>query len=329
MFDRTVSIQNQRPAIAFIAIILMIATYTFPLSPAFADETKAARIMVTGEGETSLAPDMAIVSLGVTREAETARDALTQNNDAMASVIASMKASGIEAKDLQTSNFSIQPRYFHHSPKNNEQPKPPSIIGYIVTNNLTLRLRDLTKLGEIIDKSVSLGVNADGGIRFINEDPGEAITKARISAMKMPATRRKRSLKLLAQVWVGWWKSPKPRTGRFLWQWPGAHDGRICNGAIRANRGRRKHLCRYGFGGPGKSLSSPLFSASENSFSLASACQVIIKLMRKGRACPGLFLILAILDRYCAAFSSGTDGHDVCRALPTQHCSEGFCGERP
>lgn len=146
---------------SLMAITILLAAIA---SPASAEEDKTARIIVTGEGEVSLAPDMAVVGLGVTSQAQTARDALTENNKAMADVIEAMKNAGIDPKDLQTSGFSIQPRYNHHAPGKNEEPKPPSIVGYTVYNNLTVRVRDLSRLGEIMDKSVTLGVNTGGNI---------------------------------------------------------------------------------------------------------------------------------------------------------------------
>ena len=69
------------------------------------------RIVVTGEGEATAAPDLALLSLSVMREAKTAREALDANNDAMAAVIAAMKSAGIEERDLQTAGIQISPRY--------------------------------------------------------------------------------------------------------------------------------------------------------------------------------------------------------------------------
>lgn len=146
-----------------------------------AAETPPARIIVTGEGESTLAPDLALLSLSVMREAKTAREALTANNDAMAAVIAAMKASGIEERDLQTAGIQISPRY-------NYTPKPDGtqeavLAAYQVTNTLSVRIRDIAKTGEILDKSVTLGVNQGGGISFANDDPSAAMTEARKRAV--------------------------------------------------------------------------------------------------------------------------------------------------
>lgn len=173
-----------------------------PPALASEDDRQPATINVNGEGSVDVAPDMAILDLGVVREAETAREALSENNTAMASVIAAMKEAGIEDRDLQTSGFSIQPRYVHHRPKNGEEQKPPRIVGYIVSNNLTVRIRDLGEVGTILDKSVTLGVNSGGGLRFTNDDPKEAISQARAGAMK-DAIDRARTLAEAAGVEIG------------------------------------------------------------------------------------------------------------------------------
>jgi len=141
------------------------------------------RILVTGQGSFDIAPDMAVLSLTVTREAETARAALDANSSAMKEVLAAMKAEGIEARDLQTSRFSIQPRYTRPAPKSGER-EPPRIVGYTVRNSLTVRVRDIENVGVILDKSVTLGVNEGGNISFTNADPSAAITQARTRAVK-------------------------------------------------------------------------------------------------------------------------------------------------
>ena len=144
-------------------------------------EPPSPRIMVVGQGESTIAPDLALLSLSVMREAPTAREALTANNDAMAAVISAMKAAGIEERDLQTAGVQIAPRY-------NYTPKPDGsqeakLVAYQVTNTLSVRVRDLGKTGEILDKSVTLGVNEGGGISFTNDDPSAAMTEARKKAV--------------------------------------------------------------------------------------------------------------------------------------------------
>jgi hypothetical protein len=163
--------------------LLFICAALVGAQSAMATDDDRARISVSGEGTSEVAPDMAVLQLTVTREAKTAREALDANSAAMSEVLAAMQAEGIEKRDLQTSNFSIQPRYHHSRPNSSGERKPPQIIGYVVRNSLTVRVRDIERVGAIIDKSVSLGVNEGGNISFTNADPSAVIEKARIAAV--------------------------------------------------------------------------------------------------------------------------------------------------
>ncbi|HEY5774530.1 MAG TPA: SIMPL domain-containing protein [Xanthomonadales bacterium] len=148
------------------------------------DDGPTPRILVSGEGSADLAPDMAVLALTVTRQAETARAALDANSAAMNDVLAAMKAEGIAPRDLQTSGFSIQPNYLYPPQQPSGKREPPQIVGYTVRNGLTVRVREIGKVGAILDKSVSLGVNEGGNIVFTNDDPSAAISQARTMAMK-------------------------------------------------------------------------------------------------------------------------------------------------
>lgn len=161
---------------------LLFATALAPLSAVAQEQPREPSIIVTGKGEATLAPDMAILNLAVTREAETAREALDLNNEAMAEVIAALKEAGIEDRDLQTSGLSIAPRYVYPNEENGET--EPRITGYQVTNALTVRVRQIEAVGTILDRSVSLGVNQGGGIAFVNDDPSEAMEEARREAVE-------------------------------------------------------------------------------------------------------------------------------------------------
>jgi len=153
-----------------------------PLSAhAETDESQAPRtISVTGYGEVQAKPDMASIQTGVTSEADTAREALDANTKAMQQVLDGLKEMGIEEKDLQTSQFSIYPVY-----RNDEDnKKAPVIAGYRVTNQLAVTVRDLTKLGDALDKVVTLGANQMNGIRFSIDDTDKLMDEARKDAVK-------------------------------------------------------------------------------------------------------------------------------------------------
>lgn len=169
---------------------------------AVAGEDPAPRILVTGAGSIDIAPDMALLHLSVMREASTAREALTANSAAMTQVLDAMTTLGIAKRDLQTSGVNIQPRYTRPPRQNSSVAEAPKLVGYTVRNAVTVRVRDISRVGEVLDTSVTLGVNDGGGIQFTNEDPSAAITQARTEAMKA-ALAKAETLAKAAGVSIG------------------------------------------------------------------------------------------------------------------------------
>ncbi len=165
-------------------VVFAAALAGFAGTQALAAETgpREPVIVVSGEGHSATAPDMAILSFSVVKDAKTAREALSANNKAMSDVLAALKTAGIADRDLQTSGFAINPQYVYpdNSDGGNRQPE---LTGYQVANSLTIRVRDLAKLGEIIDSAVTLGVNQGGSIQFTNDKPDAVITEARKAAV--------------------------------------------------------------------------------------------------------------------------------------------------
>jgi uncharacterized protein len=160
--------------------LLLVLALAMPLTPQPAKAEATSSIQVMGQGQAAVAPDMAILSLTVMREAETAREALDEANAAMGQVIAAMREQGIAERDLQTSGLSISPRYVYPE---RGQDTAPRIVAYQVSNSLTVRVRDIEQVGEVLDLSVTMGVNQDGGIQLTNDDPAAALEEARREAV--------------------------------------------------------------------------------------------------------------------------------------------------
>lgn len=164
---------------------LVIAAALFSATPLAAqDATPPARrsiLTVGGEGIVTAAPDIASFSTGVVSAAKTAREALDANTKSVADVIAAVKASGVEARDISTSGFSVQPQYVNVKRDGIEAPR---IAGYEVRNTVTVRLRDLSKLGSLLDEAVTKGANQIGGIAFDIAEPAKLEEQARIAAVK-------------------------------------------------------------------------------------------------------------------------------------------------
>lgn len=180
--------------------LALAAAIAFPAIATAADSFPPPRIIVSGEGQSTVAPDLALLTLSVMREAKTARAALDANNDAMAAVIAAMKSAGIKDRDLQTAGIQINPRYNYTNKPDGSQ--EAELVAYQVTNTLSVRIRDIDKTGEILDKAVSLGVNQGGGISFSNEDPKAAVTEARKKAVA-DAMAKAKTLAEAAGVSIG------------------------------------------------------------------------------------------------------------------------------
>jgi len=173
-------------------VVLAAAFAGIAGTAAFAQDNtpREAVITVFGEGRSATAPDMAILSFSVVKDAKTAREALDANNKAMADVLNALKSGGIAERDLQTSGFAVNPQYQY--PDNNDGGnRPPVLTGYQVANSLTIKVRDLAKLGEIIDQSVTLGVNQGGSIQFTNDKPEATITEARKQAVADAVSKAK------------------------------------------------------------------------------------------------------------------------------------------
>ncbi len=159
--------------------------------PGITAEIIVPTIALNGTGKALSTPDMAMLSLGVLRQAKTANEAMNKNNTAMAGILAALKNAGIAEEDLRTSNFSIRPQYKRYKKTSSNRQRLPEIIGYTVSNQMSVKINDLNKLGEIIDMTVKLGVNTGGNIQFLNKNPAPFISKARQKAMENAITKAK------------------------------------------------------------------------------------------------------------------------------------------
>ena len=154
-------------------------------------------VTVSATGSVLAAPDEATIATGVTSEAMTARDALTKNTEAMKKVIEELKSQGVEAKDIQTTQFNVEPVYVY--PKEGQ---PPSVTGYRVNNMLGVRVRNLDKLGGVLDQLVTAGANQMNGISFDVSKAETLKDDARKAAMEN-AKRRAQLLATAAGAEVG------------------------------------------------------------------------------------------------------------------------------
>ena len=177
------------------AALLMVAV--LPASALAADNTAPQRtIIVTGEGEVLGKPDQARIAAAVVNQAPTAEAAAQENATAMNRVLSAIAALGIPPNKIQTSNYSVQPQYPATTVNRN------NITGYQVTNELTITVDDLSKLGTISDTLVHNGANQLGGVAFTIADPKPLTDRARTAAVN-DARAKAQTLAAAAGVRLG------------------------------------------------------------------------------------------------------------------------------
>jgi len=175
---------------------LMISTLLMgPVGAVWADTAAPGLITVTGDGVVDAAPDLAVLSMGVTTTADTATEAMAHNTAALAMVLERLKAAGIAERDLQTSNLSLNPNWTGY-----DSSVPPKITGYTAVNQLTVRIRALDSLGVVLDAAITDGANTVNGLGFALSDPRPAMDKARVAAV---ADARAKATLLVQAAGVG------------------------------------------------------------------------------------------------------------------------------
>jgi uncharacterized protein YggE len=138
----------------------------------------AATLDVSATGEVHVAPDMATISLGVSNTAPTAAAAMQAANVAMAKVIAAVRAAGVDARQIQTSSINLAPQYVY------AQNQPPQLTGYQATNQVSVTVLDLARLGPVADAVVAAGATDIGQISFGLQSRVSAENAARLAAVK-------------------------------------------------------------------------------------------------------------------------------------------------
>ncbi len=180
----------------FILLNILIAIVIFSVSVDIYNKIKVDsenRITVSGTGKVYVKPDLALTSFSVITEAKTVAEALNQNTEQMNQIISSAKEQGVEDKDLKTTDFNIYPRY-----EWGEQSKIPiypigkrTLVGYEVRQSLQVKIRELTKIGEIIQAATDSGANQVGNLQFTVDDQDELKNQAREKAIEQAKEKAK------------------------------------------------------------------------------------------------------------------------------------------
>jgi hypothetical protein len=134
-------------------------------------------ITVAGEATVAVAPDMAVIRIGVTSQGKTAHEASDANAKHMTKVLAAIKGTGVADRDVQTSRLSLQPQY---DPNKSGTAR---LLGFLVTNQVTIKIRDIGKLPVILDTAIAAGANEMSGIEFVVSEQSKLLDQARDDAI--------------------------------------------------------------------------------------------------------------------------------------------------
>jgi uncharacterized protein len=162
-----------------LTVMLVLAVALSACGPAAGSQAATRLLNVNGVGQVSLTPDIAYIYIGVHTEASTPSEAVRRNNAQAEAVISALKRSGVAAEDIRTSNFSIWPSQKY-------DPMTGEVTGttYMVDNNVYVTVRDLAKLGDLLDAAITAGANSINSIAFDVADKTEALREARAAAVE-------------------------------------------------------------------------------------------------------------------------------------------------
>jgi uncharacterized protein YggE len=185
-------------AVALALLVVLLAVQLLVVWPVSARAGSAAQptgISVMAQGEASGEPDLAMITIGVqTRDAE-ARTAAAKNSEQMVEVMAALESMGLPEEDIQTVDYSIQPEIDWND---GEQ----RLLGYVVTNSVLVKMREMDKVGDLLDAVTEAGANSIYGIQFAFDDPTALKEEARADAMSQ-AQAKAQALAQLAGARLG------------------------------------------------------------------------------------------------------------------------------
>jgi uncharacterized protein YggE len=155
-------------------VLFILFAATMALAPARAAERL---VTVTGEATVAVAPDAAVIRIGVNSQDKTAREASEANAKQMTAVLAAIKDTGIADRDIQTSRLSLQPQY---DPNKGGTAR---LTGFQATNQVTVKIRDIDKLPALLDRAIAAGANEMSGIEFVITEQSKLLDRARDDAI--------------------------------------------------------------------------------------------------------------------------------------------------
>lgn len=183
--------RSSRSAASMLTVLLLCAACSGGSVPGVDTGAGATLVTVSATADARRAPDIATLSTGVVSLAPDANSAIRRNSQQMTQVVDAIKAAGIAGKDVQTSGVSLNPDYLYVANR------PPRIKGYYASNTVNVKVREIGRLGEILDALVATGANQINGPTFDIEDKDAVLDEAREKALAKARTRADRYAKRL------------------------------------------------------------------------------------------------------------------------------------
>jgi uncharacterized protein YggE len=225
-------------AVLMIGLVVPIAAHSHDELP---DKPS---VTVTGHGQVSLAPDTAFVTVGIATTGKTVAEAQRQNRLVMNKVVERVRALPIEHERIQTASFTVSPQYKPPPKRSEPLTEPPEIIGYVITNMVTVEVRNLDKVGPVIEESLAAGANTFHGLQWALRDEQQAklgalkqaAAKAREKAVALSETLKVKLTRLLTASEESHVVRPTPKTARTMMAMDGGGgDTPVFAGEIRVD----------------------------------------------------------------------------------------------
>jgi len=182
------------PVIVFATVLL-----TLPIAARAHDETKPEipTLTVVATGSVTVPPDRAFVTVGMDSAGKSLAEAQRQNSAVMQKVIERLKELKIEKERIQTSAFTVSPQYKSSSKRSSDAPPaPPEIVGYTVSNMLTVEVRETEQVAPVIEEALSAGANHFQGLQWALRDEQQA----RLNALKLASTKAREKAVALSEA---------------------------------------------------------------------------------------------------------------------------------
>ncbi|WP_238370274.1 SIMPL domain-containing protein [Heliomarina baculiformis] len=170
-----------KPSILLAGVLAAFCATTAPALLAAQELTQSRQIIVNGEGEVTAAPDMATITLGVTHRADEAKAAMDTTSDNVAAILERLATLGVAESDMQTRNLTLNPVWSDNGRTDLEQ---NVITGFVASNTIYVRVRDLESLGPLLDAVIEDGANDFNGLQFSMQNPDPLMDEARKAAVK-------------------------------------------------------------------------------------------------------------------------------------------------